>query len=57
MCIGVGLVGDAGTSAGSDDAISQEEFLGNLDRNGFARVSGYEKKEIVFLRSARFGKT
>jgi hypothetical protein len=34
MCIGVGFFDDAGISAGSVDAISHDEFLGNFDRNG-----------------------
>jgi hypothetical protein len=32
--MGVGLLDDAGISAGSVDAISHDEFLGNLDKNG-----------------------
>jgi hypothetical protein len=34
MCIGVLLLGDAGMRAGSVEAISQDEFLGNFSRKG-----------------------
>jgi hypothetical protein len=35
MWIGVGLEGEAGIRAGSVEAISQEEFMGKLDRKGY----------------------
>jgi hypothetical protein len=39
MWIGVRLVGDVGISAGSDDAISHDEFLGKADRKGLAGLA------------------
>jgi hypothetical protein len=36
MWIGVALLGDAGINAGSVEAISHDEFLGNADRKGYS---------------------
>ena len=47
MCIGDGLFGDAGISAGSVEAISHEEFRGNLDRKGLYWLADHLESLIV----------